>query len=155
MGVIPKQKAVSIMSLNSFEIIARRTERNRFKLGAHQVVPYCVARNEYCLLDPGGMGHSVTPPTPSLMLLLSCRMPCQWTSVLSIAPSLATQLKDYMLRQSPYPFATRLLTIVTLILSPQSRSTVSTVDRLEDSRISPAVIVGPGLFRLVVVHGVG
>jgi hypothetical protein len=44
---------------------------------SYQEVPYCVATKLYFLEPPGGMGHSVTPGTPSLTLFSCNLIPCQ------------------------------------------------------------------------------
>ncbi len=49
----------------------------------YQLVPYCSAFHRYVLVPPGRIGHSVMPLTPSLMLFLYCRIPCQCSAVLS------------------------------------------------------------------------
>ena len=44
-------------------------------------VPCCVHLNLYVWLFPGGMGHSVTPLTPSCCALFNIRTPCQCIDV--------------------------------------------------------------------------
>lgn len=94
-------------------------------------------------MEPGGIGHSVTPFAPSWLLSPNCLIPCQWMEVLHECQ----RCNCSWLSQEDLPIVLHIVIHVNLnVITPIFQGSQRLVHFGPSTKTlySPAVIVGPG-----------